>query len=234
VDWRSWLDGAKAGGLGYFEAPFLSHLPKEGKILEAGCGIGQMVVALKARGYDVEGVEFSAKTVAMVKGYLPDCPVRVGDVRGLDYPDGHFAGYISLGVVEHFREGPSEILAEAARVLKPGGTMLISVPRFNPLRRMKASLGLYSSSSSGEFYQYAFQGRELSLLLKKARLIPRAIYFYDVIKGLKDEIPVFRYFLKRGVISPSIQSRMNSNRTLLRACSHMILFVAQKGAGEES
>jgi ubiquinone/menaquinone biosynthesis C-methylase UbiE len=44
------------------------------------------------------------------------------DVRALPYRDGSVAGYVSIGVIEHFQSETRQIiLQEAARVLRPGG-----------------------------------------------------------------------------------------------------------------
>jgi SAM-dependent methyltransferase len=141
------------GYLSFFEKPFEKYLPRTGRILEAGCGIGQYVMALRFRGYDCEGVDWSEQTVDTVTGLFPDLPVHKGDVTRLDVPEGHYQGYISLGVVEHRQAGPQPFLAEAARVLSTGGVLLISVPYFHSLRKLKARLRLYGGSTQGlDFY----------------------------------------------------------------------------------
>jgi SAM-dependent methyltransferase len=228
VDWRAWLDGAKGGGLGYFEEPFVKYLPKEGRILEAGCGLGHIVVALRARGYDVEGVEFSEATVSMVRQYLGDCPIRVGDVRNLDYPDEYFDAYISLGVMEHFEGGPDEILREAYRVLKDGGHLLASVPRIHAIRKLKAWLGYYSEPVYGDFYQYAFGAGDFAAAIQGMGFAVEECFYYDPVKGIKDEIALFNYFYKRNKIPQRMLRRMEQSNLLKRVGSHMVLIVAGK------
>ena len=109
---------ADRGKLGFFERPFTQYLPKSGRILEAGCGLGQYVLALRSRGYDCEGVEWGEDTVQAIKALRPEAPIRIGDVTQLDVPDGYYTGYISLGVVEHQPEGPEKFLQEAKKYLK--------------------------------------------------------------------------------------------------------------------
>ena len=46
----------------------------------------------------------------------------------LPYEDSSISGYLSFGVIEHFIEGPHEALAEAFRVLRPGGIAIITTP----------------------------------------------------------------------------------------------------------
>ena len=47
------FQSAQTGVLGEFELPFMQYLPQQGTILEAGCGTGKYVWALRARGYQV-------------------------------------------------------------------------------------------------------------------------------------------------------------------------------------
>ncbi len=80
----------------------LKYMPKEGKIIEAGCGLGRYVVYLSELGYDIEGIELSAETVEMVKRLRPSLKIKQGDITKLEYPDNSISGVICLGVVEHF------------------------------------------------------------------------------------------------------------------------------------
>jgi SAM-dependent methyltransferase len=215
--------------LGYFEEPFIKYLPKEGRILEAGCGLGYYVAILRARGYDIEGVEWSRETVEAVRLARPSLPIRVGDVTQLEVRDGYYSGYISLGVVEHRQEGPEPFLREAYRVLEPGGVALISVPYFHPLRRLKARLGLYRGRPDGlEFYQYAFTEMDFAALLQTAGFEIVDKMLYDGFKGVKDEIPLLRQMFKWRGIGWRLQRRLRSWEWAERNLGHMILFVCRK------
>ena len=220
---------AEQGRLGWFEDPFTRYLPRQGRILEAGCGLGQYVVVLRVRGYDAEGVEWAPETVKAVRALYPDLPIRVGDVTRLDVPDRSYTGYISLGVVEHRQEGPEPFLQEAYRVLAPDGVALISVPYFHPLRRLKAQLGLYRGQPDGlDFYQYAFTETEFGSLLQNTgfKIIDQMLY--DGFKGLKDEIPLLRWMFKWRGIGWRLQRWLRSWEWPERNLGHMILFVCRK------
>jgi len=115
----------------------LKYLPKYGKIVEGGCGLGRYVKYLADLGYDIEGVEYNPETVRAVQRCSPGLPVIQGNILALPYRDGSISGLISLGVLEHFREGMEEPLREIRRVLKPGGILVISVPSQNRIRRIK-------------------------------------------------------------------------------------------------
>ncbi len=199
---------AEKGFLGWFEKPFTKYLPKSGKIIEAGCGLGYYVLALGRRGYEIEGVEWSRKAVGLIKQRYPKLKVGVGDVRNLAVKDSYYSGYISLGVVEHDKSGPQDYLREAARVLKTGGAALISVPHFNLLRRIKSLLGLYAGRPEKQkFYQYAFGEKELRELVEAAGFRVIDFYRYDGYKSVKEELP----FLRNLVISAAKNRHYQSN-----------------------
>jgi len=114
----------------------LSYIPKEGKILDAGCGFGKLVIYLKRLGYDVTGIDNNELAVAKLKEFDKSLQVELGDILNIHYPDSSFDAYISMGVVEHFEDGPLPVLKEAHRVLKPNGLIFVSVPTVNIVRQI--------------------------------------------------------------------------------------------------
>ena len=115
----------------------LKHFSQKGRLLEAGCGSGRYVKYLHDRGYNIIGIEYNQETVTNVNRIWPELTVIQGDVLSMSYKDGWFSGIISIGVVEHFIEGPDESLKEIYRVLSADGKAIITVPCFNHLRRFK-------------------------------------------------------------------------------------------------
>jgi SAM-dependent methyltransferase len=113
-------------------------------ILDLGCGFGRhayeaarrgaRVVALDAGGDEVEGVlgTFAAMVEA---GELDAASTSVGVVQGdalhLPFADSTFDRVICSEVLEHIPDDRGA-MAELARVLRPGGTMAITIPRFGP------------------------------------------------------------------------------------------------------
>ncbi len=220
---------SREGRLFHFQEIFPRHLPSKGRLLEAGCGIGQIVLALRTRGYDCEGVDFAAQTIDRVRSLLPDLPVRQGDVTRLDVPDHHYQGYISLGVVEHRQDGPEAFLAEAHRVLTQDGVLLVSVPHFHLLRRLKHRLGWFRRKTEAlEFYQQAFKAREMIAILDRMDFVTTSVYGYDPIKGIKDELSGFKQLMKIPFIGARLRKLINSSPRVRRHLGHMILFVCYK------
>jgi SAM-dependent methyltransferase len=191
--------------------------------------MGQYLVALRKRGYDIEGVEWGAETVKAVKSIYPDLPIREADVTKLDVPDGYYRGYISLGVVEHRPEGPEPYLQEAYRVLRPDGVAFVSVPCFHALRRMKARLGLYRGSENGrEFYQFAFNKTEFAGILASAGFKIVDHMTYSVFKGLQDEIFLLKWLLSLRGIGWRFKRFLRSRSWIDQNLGHMILFICRK------
>ncbi len=226
---------AETGDLGPLSGAFTRHLPKSGRIVEAGCGMAQVVVALRARGYDAEGVEFAPETVAYVKKRYPELPVREGDVTGLDVPDRHYAAYISIGVIEHRWAGPEPFLSEAHRVVADDGKVFIAVPFLHKLRRLKAALGCYRGNPNGlAFYQYIYDKRELRPLLESSGFAVLEAIVYDGYKGVTDESRLLRSLLATRWPGRWLTRCLQTSEWVERHFGHMILYVCSKKQTSES
>lgn len=124
----------------YFE-PFgeiFSKAFKKGdKVLEAGCGLGRYCLWLKKRGIRAYGIDISKEAIRRAKK-IPGINFVRGDVCKLPYKNDSFDGYISLGVIEHFKNKTDveKSFLEAYRVLKPGGCAVFAVPNPNSLVRL--------------------------------------------------------------------------------------------------
>lgn len=175
----------------------LDELRQDDKILEAGCGRGQNLAALKARGFQVFGIDFADSIIREIKEIRPDLDVRTGDLKDLPFGDGEFTVYLSFGVLEHFvkEEDVKTIINEAKRVTSQ--KIFISVPYLSPVliqnyRRDK----LDKNVSEGIFYQYYFSQAEIKNLLCRNGLIPYKTVFYGTYLGLKKYNGVFSFFLR--------------------------------------
>ncbi len=115
---------------------FLSYLSKGDRIIDAGCGFGKWVIYLKRQGYHILGIDDNKLAIARLKEFDPSVQVEVGDILDIQYPDNSFDAYISMGVVEHFEDGPLPALREAYRLLKPDGLVFESTPTVNVLRHI--------------------------------------------------------------------------------------------------
>jgi SAM-dependent methyltransferase len=158
-----------------------AHLPPSGLLLEAGCGLGQYVLLFREWGRPAVGADWSLEAVK--EGARAGAPLAVMDLRTLAVRSGSVAAYLSLGVVEHDPAGPDGIVAEAARVIPPGGLLLLSVPYWNGVRRLLAPIlrrrGRREHEDGGQFYQFVFTRREVRAFLEPHGFTVRSFHPYD-------------------------------------------------------
>jgi sterol 24-C-methyltransferase len=106
-------------------------LPAGSKVLDAGCGIGNVARALAAhRALDVTGIDILDFNIAearrrSTKAGLSDLTrFQLGDYHQLDFPDASFDGIYTMETFVH-SANPKAALAEFARVLRPGGRLVM-------------------------------------------------------------------------------------------------------------
>jgi SAM-dependent methyltransferase len=101
--------------------------------LDAGCGFGFTLLLLRSLGAShTYGIDSSAAMIATIRAYLPVVPhdlssrihVTEGSVTAMPYGDGSFDLVLSVEAISHYRD-VSAFIAEAARVTRPGGTLLV-------------------------------------------------------------------------------------------------------------
>lgn len=112
--------------------------PRGGEtILEIGCGSGAYTRELVELGASVTATEYAPGPLAQARRNLgrlaAQVDLRVEDAQGLTFPDESFDKVLLSEVIEHVPH-PDQAIAEAARVLSPGGLLVVSTPsRFSPL-----------------------------------------------------------------------------------------------------
>jgi len=112
------------------------YLPKDAPILEAGSGLSAVVVTLRRMGYPVIGLDYAVNALRAADAAVPGQSLVAGDVHGLPFADGSLGAYLSFGVLEHFEQGMQPALAEARRVLRPGGVLVLTIPYPNVVWRL--------------------------------------------------------------------------------------------------
>ena len=98
------------------------------RVLDAGCGSGPLMAAMRERGAVVTGFDSSAVMVALAEERLgADADVRVADLSApLPFADGAFDD-VTASLVLHYLRDWTAPLAELRRVLRPGGRLVLSV-----------------------------------------------------------------------------------------------------------
>ena len=110
----------------------LNNSNQDSVVLEGGCGLGKLLFFLREKSYtNLIGVDFTEKPLQLIKNRDSVIDVRKGDVNELPIKNDSIDLYLSMGVIEHFEEGPQNALNEAYRVLKVDGTLIVAVPYQN-------------------------------------------------------------------------------------------------------
>jgi len=106
-------------------------LPAEARtVVDVGCAFGYGTAALTGTGRSrrrVIGVEPDPAHIREAARRYPSVPILQGDAGQLPLDDGAMDAVVMLDVLEHVPE-PDAVLAEAHRVLRPGGVLVLSVP----------------------------------------------------------------------------------------------------------
>jgi methionine biosynthesis protein MetW len=107
-------------------------VPAGARVLDVGCGSGELAAWLSARGAQVWGVDINSEALAAAK---PHCvQTRVADLEHVDidelFPELQFDAVVFADVLEHVRE-PWRLLESSRSVLAAGGRVVASIPNFS-------------------------------------------------------------------------------------------------------
>lgn len=169
---------------------YVSSLPKETKILDAGCGQGLLVQEFKQMGFDIIGID----------AFYDSEHVQRESIMGSKFEDNTFDLVLCLDVIEHIELNEQEkVIAELTRVCKLGGEILWSIPNMGNLssRFMFLFTGYLLRTANSKAYFLGKPGKdgyelyhpgdrpikEYYRLLSKYNKVDRK-------KGISAEIPV--------------------------------------------
>lgn len=152
-------------------AAYMPYLPQDALILEAGSGLGAVVIWLRRRGYRVLGLDYATNALIAARAYDPGLALLAGDVHALPCASDTLGAYLSFGVLEHFEHGMQPALREACRVLKPGGVLVLTIPYPNVVNRFVAWRRKWQGKSvltDDEFYESTYTRPQLAQQVTEA------------------------------------------------------------------
>ncbi len=146
---------------------------KRGKLLEIGCGQGELLVEAESRGYNVTGIEYSEHAASLARQRLHSGEVFVGELETAQFPAQSFDVVIHADVIEHVRD-PRAFMMEINRILKPGGILMmvtISIDSWTS-RLLKHNWMEFKVEHMSYFSDNALQGLMFSSGFEGVRLFP--------------------------------------------------------------
>lgn len=150
------------------------------KVLDYGCGSGQLGIYLAMLGAEVTGFDLSPRGVEIAnwaaQKYGLTCSFKAMDAEELDYPDQCFDLVVGFGVLHHVVKYPRSAL-HIARVLKPGGRAVFHEtlwenPLINFVRRWTTA-----NDDAGDAHLTESSIRQFGKLCAHAEIRKRHIFY---------------------------------------------------------
>src|SRR5665647_1441658 len=113
---------------------FLRLFVEQQPVLEAGCGSGRWCGWFHKHSIHCDGLDWSEELCDRASREMPHSKFIACDMNDAPFPDCSYAGLVALGSIEHTAEGPSRVLREFNRLLRPDGVAVITVPYGGKLR----------------------------------------------------------------------------------------------------
>jgi len=166
---------------------FLYAVPR-GRLLDVGCGSGDWLLSMRELGWEVTGVDFDENAVEV--GRQRGLTVNCGTLEQQNFPDNSFDAVSLNHVIEHVPH-PVETLRECARILKPGGKLVVSTPNGLSLGYRICKEYWRGLEIPRHLHIFSFQSLQLALNLagfQKTSILPQ----------VADSIIYESYLLRRG------------------------------------
>lgn len=184
------------------------------QVLDCGCGYGftlRMLAELTEA--DLVGLDFDADRVAQVERDLarfPNVSVVQGDAQNLPFPDASFDHVVCSEVLEHLPDDAAAV-REIARVLKPGGTAVFTVPdadfpfTWDPPNWLLKRMGGFQLKGERPWSGIWYGHRRLYSPGQLSRLLRDNGLAVEKERGLTFRTPPFAHLLMYGIGKPLLQ-----------------------------
>jgi SAM-dependent methyltransferase len=105
----------------------LAELPAGSSVLDAGCGTGRHAAFLAGKGHEVVGIDSSSEMLALAAVKVPTARLELAELERIPLPDDSVDAVVCGLVLSHARDIRPGV-TELARVLRPGGRLIVSNP----------------------------------------------------------------------------------------------------------
>jgi SAM-dependent methyltransferase len=134
------------------------------RVLDIGCGMGESLIAFRARGFQTTGVQPDPAVAALAREHLK-LELDVAFFSQDSYPENSFSVVFTNHSFEHF-DDPAGVAEGIARVLKPGGICFTCVPTYERNKTMTARGWMNSA------HNWVFTHHTLGALFRRYGLRP--------------------------------------------------------------
>ncbi|HTW94271.1 MAG TPA: methyltransferase domain-containing protein [Tepidisphaeraceae bacterium] len=177
--------------------------PKPGeRILDLGCGTGQLTSEIAARGAQVRGIDKSAEMVAQASRNFPSLKFEVGDAAQFTTPEPFDAVFSNAAL--HWMKPPRAVARRIGEALRPGGRLVAEMGGRGNITQLLAGIHAVAArmeislaASEGANYfpsiaEYATLLEEKGLEVTFAWLFDRPTQLEDKPSALRDWVQMFR------------------------------------------
>ena len=176
-------------------------LPRTSRVLDVGTSTGANLRLLRDLGFHaVDGLDFSNEAIRYCRERGLGL-VRYGDVCSMPFADGSFDLLLATDIIEHV-DDDAKALGEIARVLRPGGKVLITVPAFAMLWGLQDRIGQHKRR---------YRMRQLADRVTRAGFAIDVGYYFNFLLFL----PIWIGRRLIDIIRPEIQNEAQINSPLL-------------------
>lgn len=109
-----------------------------GRLLDVGCGAGELLVVARRRGWEVRGIDPVAQAAGMAQAR--GLGVSTGELEGSELPERYFDVVCATQVLEHMASARA-FLHTLGRYVRPGGHVMVEVPNWRSFHRRSAGPG---------------------------------------------------------------------------------------------
>lgn len=138
-------------------------LPRGRALLEIGCHAGVLLDRFRQQGWDVRGVDPDPRAAAFARAHY-GLEVAASTLESAGYAAASFDAVVMLHVIEHL-DDPAHTVRHIARVLRPGGVLVVETPAYDTLTYRL--LGRRERSLSCDGHVYFYTARTLRALLAR-------------------------------------------------------------------
>lgn len=180
----------------------IKHKIKSGRVLDIGAATGLFLSNFKKGNWEIEGTDIS-KIAAKIAKNKYGLVIKIGDFLDIKYPTNYFDLVTFNNVLEHLYK-PKETLVKVHKVLKKGGTVLITVPNLDSFGSKLFKNSWYALDVPRHLYHFTPSTLKKMIVDSGFKIVKvRHGYFYH-------NFPVlFESFRRR--FSPRIQMKGKAN-----------------------